>query len=164
MQLCWLLDRKSLFNRIWRIDVKSHPFAHAFMGVGFKVVRESAVHGLQEFTVIWIPAGKTMVKKLTFLRSADRRSAGQCGSGPPQRPWSEWPRAACRWRCTRRCTASTDNWCSCWRCRGNRPRSSSWRRSRSIFLQKNPEKQLTIRECAGIITPVVRHKAEHLGD
>ena len=42
MQLCWLLDRKSLFNRIWRINAKSYPFTHAFMGVRFKVVRESA--------------------------------------------------------------------------------------------------------------------------
>ena len=42
MLLCWLLDRKSLFNRIWRINAKSHPFAHAFLGVRFKVVQESA--------------------------------------------------------------------------------------------------------------------------
>ena len=40
MQLCWLLDRKTLFNRIWRINAKSYPFTHAFLGVRFKVVRE----------------------------------------------------------------------------------------------------------------------------
>ena len=42
MQLCWLLDRKTLFNRICRINAKSYPFTHAFLGVRFKVVRESA--------------------------------------------------------------------------------------------------------------------------
>ena len=31
-----MLDRKSLFNRIWRINAKSYPFTHAFMGVRFR--------------------------------------------------------------------------------------------------------------------------------
>ena len=71
------------------------------------------------------PAGKMTAKKLTLLRSAGRRSAVRHGSGSPQGPWSEWLRAACRWRCTRRCTASTDRPRSCWRCRESRSRSSS---------------------------------------
>ena len=71
------------------------------------------------------PAGKMAAKKLTLLRSAGRRSAVRHGSGSPQGPWSEWLRAACRWRCTRHCTASTDRPRSCWRCRESRSRSSS---------------------------------------
>ena len=43
-----IVGQKIIFNRIWRISVKSYPFTHAFLGVRFKVVRESAVHGLQE--------------------------------------------------------------------------------------------------------------------
>ena len=71
------------------------------------------------------PAGKMTAKKLTLLRSAGRRSAVRHGSGSPQGPWSGWLRAACRWRCTRHCTASTDRPRSCWRCRESRSRSSS---------------------------------------
>ena len=37
---CWA--EKSFFNQIWRINAKSYPFTHAFLGVRFKVVRESA--------------------------------------------------------------------------------------------------------------------------
>ena len=71
------------------------------------------------------PAGKMTAKKLTLLRSAGRRSAVRHGSGSPQGPWSGWLRAACKWRCTRRCTASTDRPRSYWRSRESRSRSSS---------------------------------------
>ena len=71
------------------------------------------------------PAGKMIAKKLTLWRSAGRRSAGRHGSGSPQGRWSGWLQAACRWRCTRHCTASTDRPRSCWRCRESRSRSSS---------------------------------------
>ena len=37
-----IVGQKNTFNRIWRINAKSYPFTHAFLGVRFKVVRESA--------------------------------------------------------------------------------------------------------------------------
>ena len=33
-----IVGQKIIFNRIWRINAKSHPFTHAFLGVRFKVV------------------------------------------------------------------------------------------------------------------------------
>ena len=63
MQLCGLLDRKSLFNRIWRINVKSYPFTHAFMGGAFQGGSGERLHGMQAVTGS-IPVISTRTKAL----------------------------------------------------------------------------------------------------
>ena len=79
-----IVGQKIIFNRIWRINAKSHPFTHAFLGVRFKVVgRALAWHArghrfdpgnLEVLFILSASKGITILQILCKIRVEVRRN------------------------------------------------------------------------------------------